>query len=242
MVNLGYTASLLTLQAGFVRHLSGRENALLSGMILGMKKTLIRDKMELIKDFSELGDFFEQPISTYSSGMRARLGFSIAFQLDPDILLIDEVLGVGDELFKKKSKRMLRRKILSNKTVVLVSHSAATIRDLCDRAVWIHAGSSKVEGPADEVVALYLESLETEWRHPGNEPSSDAPVLKRHVTQLHGPSETFPPNGGRKLDPAVWTPTRTTSSISLWEFAESPTDTASTSTIGSSPRRFGTSY
>lgn len=153
--NFGYSASLLSLQAGFVPYLTGRENVLLNGMILGVKKSEILNHMEDIYEFSGLNSFFDQPIHTYSSGMKARLGFSIAFQLDPDIFLLDEVLGVGDETFKQKSSKKMKEKIRSEQTVVLVSHSLLTIKELCDRAVWIESGISRAEGKPEEVIAEY---------------------------------------------------------------------------------------
>lgn len=155
LLNYGYTTSLLSLQVGFVPYLTGRENTIMSGLTLGLTKSFIKNQMECIKDFSGLNDFFEQPVSSYSSGMKARLGFSIAFQLDPDVLLIDEVLGVGDEVFKKKSTDVMKEKIRSEKTVVMVSHSPGTISELCDRAVWIEHGVSRMEGRAKDVLETY---------------------------------------------------------------------------------------
>lgn len=159
LLNKGYRASLLSLQVGFLPGLSGRENAVLSGMLLGLHKAQAERKLDAIMEFSELGDFFDQPVQTYSSGMRARLGFSIAFQLDPDVLLIDEVLGVGDENFRAKSTAVMQEKIRSNKTIVLVSHSAATVRRLCDRAVWIEDGETREEGATDAILRRYQHFL-----------------------------------------------------------------------------------
>jgi len=147
--------SLLSLQVGFLPQLTGRENAVLSGMLLGVPRKAIEARMDKIIDFAELGDFFDQPIYVYSTGMRARLGFSVAFQTDPDILLVDEVLGVGDAEFREKSERAMRQKIRSNRTVVLVSHNPQTIRNLCDRAVWIEKGCTRLEGDPDCVLAAY---------------------------------------------------------------------------------------
>jgi lipopolysaccharide transport system ATP-binding protein len=147
--------SLLSLQVGFLPQLTGRENAVLSGMLLGVPRTTIEARMDKIIDFAELGDFFDQPIAVYSTGMRARLGFSVAFQADPDILLVDEVLGVGDAEFREKSASAMRQKIRSNRTVVLVSHDPRTIRNLCDRAVWIEKGCTRLEGDPDSVLAAY---------------------------------------------------------------------------------------
>lgn len=157
-VNNGYQASLLSLQVGFVGYLSGRENAILSGLLLGMDRREIEHKMEAIVSFAELHDFIDEPIQTYSSGMRARLGFSTAFQVDPDVLLIDEVLGVGDAEFTEKSKAVMREKIQSDKTVVLVSHNAPMVRSLADRVVWIERGCTVAEGAPEEVLEAYAQS------------------------------------------------------------------------------------
>lgn len=159
LTNHGYQVSLLSLQVGFVQHLSGRENVMLSGLLLGMPRSEIASKMESIISFAELDAFIDEPIATYSAGMRARLGFSIAFHVDPAVLLVDEVLGVGDAEFAEKSKKVMKEKIRSDKTVILVSHSTETIRSLCDRAVWIHKGKSLKEGPTDEVLDAYLASV-----------------------------------------------------------------------------------
>ncbi|MCB0445941.1 MAG: ABC transporter ATP-binding protein [Gelidibacter sp.] len=159
LVNYGVQLALLSLQIGFVPYLTGRQNALLSGMLIGLHRKEVIEKMEAIKNFSELGDFFDQPISTYSSGMKARLGFSVAFQLDPDVLLIDEVLGVGDSDFQRKSSAIMHDKIRSNKTIVLVSHSVETIRRLCDRAVWIEEGVSHAYGNTADVLNIYEKQL-----------------------------------------------------------------------------------
>jgi len=154
------TASLLSLQVGFLPHLTGRENGILSGLLLGMRRREVVRKMPEIAAFAELGDFLDQPVNTYSSGMRARLGFAVAFHADPDIILADEVLGVGDAEFRKKSEAAMREQIRSNKTVVLVSHNAASIRQLCDRAVWLENGESRAQGETKDVLDQYLTALE----------------------------------------------------------------------------------
>lgn len=154
-INNGYQASLLSLQVGFVGHLSGRENIILSGLLLGMNLRGIKEKIDEVIEFAELEEFIDEPIETYSSGMKARLGFSAAFHVDPDILLIDEVLGVGDAEFVEKSKEVMRKRIRSDKTVVLVSHNANVVRALCDRSVWIDKGRSVAEGRTTEVLEKY---------------------------------------------------------------------------------------
>ena len=164
LINNGVQAVLLSLGVGFVPYLSGRENAILSGMLLGLHKDEIKDKMDDIRQFSELGKFFEEPIMTYSSGMVARLGFSVAFQLNPDILLIDETLGVGDAEFYKKSSEVISEKIKSDKTIVLVSHNANVIQHLCDRVVWIEEGTTQLQGSPMEVLAAYNRYLSDSHR------------------------------------------------------------------------------
>jgi lipopolysaccharide transport system ATP-binding protein len=158
-INNGYQISLLSLNLGFIYYLTGRENAILSGMLMGLRKAEIQAKMEAIIEFSELGKFFDQPIATYSSGMLARLGFSVAFQVDPDVLLIDEIFGVGDAEFRQKSTRLMQDKIQSHQTIVFVSHQDALIRQLCQRVVWIEDGISKAEGLAAHVLKEYHQSL-----------------------------------------------------------------------------------
>ncbi len=155
----GSRGTLLSLQVGFLPYLSGRENIFLSGILLGMRRKEIAARLESIVAFAELEDVIDEPIHTYSTGMRARLGFSTAIQVDPEILLIDEVLGVGDAAFVRKSTAALKEKVRSEKTVVIVSHAPATIRELCDRAVWIHAGVTRREGSPEEVLEAYQGSL-----------------------------------------------------------------------------------
>jgi lipopolysaccharide transport system ATP-binding protein len=159
LINNGYKTALLSLQVGFDPQLSGLYNAILSGMLLGFRKTEIEAKLYDIVTFAELEKFIDQPVRTYSSGMRARLGFSVAFHLDPDVLLIDEMLAVGDADFQKKSLAVMKEKIRSNRTIVLVSHSAGTIRQLCDRTVWIEEGVTRAEGDTESVLQAYEEFL-----------------------------------------------------------------------------------
>lgn len=156
----GIRSSLLTLQLGFVEYLTGRENAILSGMILGMRKREIEAQLDYIVEFAEIGAFIDEPLATYSSGMRARLGFAVAFQLDPDILLLDEVLGVGDAEFQAKSVETMKARIQSaDSTVVFVSHSAPLVKSLCNRAIWIEEGVLKGYGNAAEVVDAYESAM-----------------------------------------------------------------------------------
>lgn len=150
---------LLSLGVGFERSLSGRENAVLSGMLLGKSRKDILDQIESIKEFSELGDFFEQPVKTYSSGMVSRLGFAVAIVVDPDILLLDEILSVGDAHFAEKSQRAIREKFSDNKTIILISHDPYTIINMCERAIWIENGEIRAEGDVYEVSERYIEAI-----------------------------------------------------------------------------------
>ena len=155
--------SLLSLQAGFVPHLTGRENAILSGILMGLSRKEVLARMQDIIEFSELGEFIDEAVRTYSSGMRARLGFAVAFQADPDVLLVDEILGVGDAGFREKSALAMKQKIASDKTVVIVTHNPETIIDLCNRIVWIHNGVTHAIGEPRELLRQYQES----FRHGG---------------------------------------------------------------------------
>lgn len=161
--------SLISLGAGFIPHLSGRENALLSGMLLGATKNEILSRLDDIVAFSELNDFFDEPVNTYSTGMRARLGFSVAYHLNPDVILLDEVLGVGDEVFKKKSTEAMKERIKSDKTVVLVSHVVPLLREVCDRIVWIENGRTQAQGDASKILGLYMRSITQMNKQPFSE-------------------------------------------------------------------------
>ena len=160
LINRGVSVSLLALQAGFDPNLNGRDNAILNGMLQGLSRREVEAHLDEIQEYSELGDFFFEPARTYSTGMRARLGFSITTIISPDVLLVDEVLSVGDKHFKEKAERTMMQKIQSQQTVVLVSHSHHQIARLCDRAVLIDEGISFASGDPREVLSLYEERLE----------------------------------------------------------------------------------
>jgi len=147
--------SLLALSLGFDAELSGRDNAIISGMLLGGRKKDVLEKLDEIIGFSELGDFINKPIKTYSNGMRARLGFAVALKMNTELLLIDEVMGVGDGKFKLKAEAAMVSKISSQQTVVLVSHSMSQVRKLCDRVLWLHAGRVKMIGAPENVLNAY---------------------------------------------------------------------------------------
>lgn len=146
---------LLSLGAGFHQELTGRENVELNGVLLGLTRKEIRRKMDEILEFSELGDFVNRPVRVYSSGMMARLGFSVIAHLDPEILLIDEVLGVGDIRFQKKCLDKMMSFKDSGVTMVLVTHSVASVMNICDRAMWIDNHQVRMIGDPSEVVESY---------------------------------------------------------------------------------------
>jgi ABC-type multidrug transport system ATPase subunit len=159
--------SLLELGSGFSRDFSGRENIYLQGALYGFTKPQIDGRIERIIAFSELGDFIEVPVKTYSSGMFLRLGFSIAAFLDADVLLIDEILAVGDEAFQRKCLRRISEQIAGGTTVVLVSHDARAIERVCERVVVLDAGRVVFDGPTAEGLLHYHRLMGTE--HGGGE-------------------------------------------------------------------------
>lgn len=151
----GNIAPLLELGAGFDLELSGAENIYLNGAILGKSKEYLKEKYDEIIEYADLGEFINMPVKNYSSGMRARLGFSIATQVDPDILIVDEILGVGDEKFRKKSSEKMLDMIKSGKTVILVSHNLSLIEQLSNKVVWLHKGRIMEIGEPKEVCTNY---------------------------------------------------------------------------------------
>jgi len=155
----GKVSPLLELGAGFDNNLTGNENIYLNGLILGYSKQFINENRQNIIDFAELHEFIDTPIKNYSSGMRARLGFSIAVSKVPQILIVDEVLSVGDGRFKKKSENKMLELINSDATVLFVSHSIAQIRRLCNRVVWLDKGKVCMIGKTEEVCDEYEKYL-----------------------------------------------------------------------------------
>jgi lipopolysaccharide transport system ATP-binding protein len=152
----GRLAPLLQLGAGFHGELSGRENILLNGILLGMLKQEVEEQVDSIIEFSELGKFIDQPIRTYSSGMKARLGFSVAVHSKPDILLIDEVLSVGDNDFQQKCINKMMDYKINGKTIIFVSHSMRQIEQICERVILIENGKVSLNGKPEEVLPIYL--------------------------------------------------------------------------------------
>ena len=160
------TISLLSIGVGFQTKLTGFENIILSGLLLGFSESEIREKIPEIIEFSELGDFIYKPVKTYSSGMYSKLSFSITAILETDIILIDEVLSVGDLHFKEKSGKKMKEIIKDEtKTVIMVSHSMDTIRELCDEVLWLNDGEIVEQGKPDDVIPKYekyMKSLDKE--------------------------------------------------------------------------------
>jgi ABC-type polysaccharide/polyol phosphate transport system ATPase subunit len=155
VVVAGRVAPILELGLGLHGELTGRENVMLQGALLGFSRAEMKRRMGRIVAFAELEDFIDAPLRTFSTGMAARLAFSVATDVDPDILLIDEVLSVGDERFQIKCEARMNEFRRSGKTIVFVSHSARQVNEVCDRAVWIHEGRVVREGPAREVTEAY---------------------------------------------------------------------------------------
>jgi lipopolysaccharide transport system ATP-binding protein len=153
------TVSLLTLQLGFSPDLSGRENAIMGAMLLGYSKREAMARLKAIVAFAELENWIEEPLRTYSSGMRARLGFAVAMEMHPDVLLVDETLGVGDEAFRRKSARAMKERMKSGQTVVFVSHGLPDVEELCNRVVWIENGLTHMIGSPEEVIPVYQEQV-----------------------------------------------------------------------------------
>lgn len=156
----GNSISLLSLGVGFKDSLTGRDNIYLSGMLLGFTQEQIKEKEESIIEFAELGDFIDMPVKTYSSGMHSKLAFAITSSLETDIMLVDEVLSVGDEHFKKKSMARMESLINDkNRTVVIVSHSIETLEKLCDRVMWMNDGLITEIGDTQEVLERYKQYM-----------------------------------------------------------------------------------
>jgi len=155
----GRLTALLELGAGFQPDYSGRENVILNGMILGICRDEMIERMDEIAEFAEIGDFFDQPISTYSSGMVIRLAFASAINVDPDILLVDEALAVGDQRFQFKCIKKINGLKRTGKTIVFVSHSESMIRRFCDQAVLLNGGELVAKGALDDVIPRYDEIM-----------------------------------------------------------------------------------
>jgi ABC-type polysaccharide/polyol phosphate transport system ATPase subunit len=156
----GRVSTLLALGVGFNRELSGRENVILGGLAAGLKREQLHEKYDEIVEFAELEEFMDMPMRTYSSGMYGRLGFSVAVNMNPDILLIDEALSVGDARFRRKSFNKMRELCDQARTIVLVSHALGSIEQLCDQAVWMHKGELVMQDEPEAVIHAYTKFLD----------------------------------------------------------------------------------
>ena len=154
----GKVAALLELTAGFSMEMTGRENIYLKGYILGLEDDYIKTIEENIIEFAELGDYIDQPVRTYSSGMKMRLGFAINVNIEPDVLVVDEALAVGDASFKKKCKNKIKEIISAGTTVLYVSHSAASVKEICPRSIFLKKGTVIFDGSTEETLKVYEES------------------------------------------------------------------------------------
>ena len=156
LVRRGSVSCLLSLGAGFNGHLSGRENVFLNGAVLGIARARIAEKIDEVIAFSDLADFIDAPVRTYSAGMRARLGFSVALLVDPEVVILDEILRVGDAAFREKAGSILDRFRAGGKSIVLASHSMEIVRRHCDRVLWLDRGRICAEGPPEEIISAYI--------------------------------------------------------------------------------------
>lgn len=154
----GMSSALLSLNAGFDGELSGKRNVVMHGMLMGLTRREASARIEAVTRMSGLGDAMERRVSTYSTGMRARLCFSTAINLEPDILLLDEVFAVGDREFREKSERIMRERFTQDRAIVLVGHSLANIEHLCERAIWLDHGEIRAQGDTRNVVRAYRDA------------------------------------------------------------------------------------
>lgn len=158
----GRVSSMLEVGSGFHPELSGRENIFLNGSILGLTRKQVTARFDEIVDFSGVETFIDQPVKNFSSGMYVRLGFAVAVHTEPDILIVDEILSVGDGAFREKSRKKFAEFTGQGRTVILVSHSLTQIREMCEHVAWMHEGRVRALGPVDEVVEAYESSIESE--------------------------------------------------------------------------------
>lgn len=156
----GTVASLIELGAGIDQRLTARENIYLNGCLLGYSKKFIEERFDQIVEFAELEDFLDSPVKNFSSGMKSRLGFAVATMVEPDILIVDEVLAVGDVLFRKKCMNKMRQMLDKGTTLIIVSHNMSQIREMCDKAIWLNKGQVVMQGDMTQVCDEYLATIE----------------------------------------------------------------------------------
>ncbi len=209
VVTDGRVAALIELGAGFHPEISGRENVFINGALLGLSRREIERRYERIVDFSGLADFMEEPVKNYSSGMYVRLGFAVAIHTDPEILLVDEVLAVGDESFAHRCLRRIEELLAAGRTVLFVSHNMQAVRSLCTRAVLLRDGRVAQAGDVDSVVDEYLGKearaiTDVSWNDPGGAPGNDIVRVARAALVPDGESPGLDVSRGFRLLFDLW--------------------------------------
>lgn len=202
----GRIAALLELGSGFNPEFTGIENIYLNGQILGLTRAEVDTKLESILDFADIGDFVYQPVKTYSSGMFTRLAFSVAVNVEPDILIVDEALSVGDAWFQHKSMARMRQLMESGCTVLFVSHSIDAVRALCDEAIWLEGGTIKMQGNVTDVTNSYMNDVFIEnnritLKNTDNTSQSSQSEAKENITELQQGNSTSEPTDQIVPDP-----------------------------------------
>lgn len=198
----GKVSTLMSLGAGFKSDLTGRENAILNAVLLGLSRKEIEARLDEVIEFAELEEFIDMPVRTYSSGMRARLGFSVASVVQPDILLLDEVLGVGDAAFKRKSQAVMQDMLSRARTIVVATHELSFVRHSCHRVLWLEKGRVEAFGAPTDVLPRYLEFCRASVKQASPRKqhlieSADPPirrVIKRPRRMNKGPRTAQPNN------------------------------------------------
>jgi len=189
----GRVSALLELGSGFNPEFSGRDNVYLNGAILGFSTQSMDEKYQAIIDFAEIGDFIDQPVKTYSSGMAVRLAFSVAIHVDPDILLVDEALAVGDIYFRQRCMRKVHELRDRGTTILFVSHATGDVKALGDRALWLNRGIVEAMGATDAVVSRYLAAMSQKDRVYA-ESHHEEPTQLEDIEEVAGDAEVFIPN------------------------------------------------
>lgn len=187
----GRLSALLELGAGFNHEFTGRENVYLAAALHGLSRQETRDLMPTIEEFADIGDFIDQPVKTYSSGMFVRLAFAVAAQVRPDILIVDEALAVGDIFFQQKCTRFMRDE-LAHATKILVTHSMDSVATLCDRAIVLHKGRQMFDGPPGEAIEFYTKLVHTEEFSRGRAPAAKGAALAPETIKVEHADETLP--------------------------------------------------
>jgi ABC-2 type transport system ATP-binding protein len=203
----GKMSALLELGAGFHPELSGRENVFLNGAILGLKQKELMAKFDDIVDFAGIGQYIDEPVKNYSSGMYVRLGFSVAINVEPDILLVDEVLAVGDEAFQRKCLERFTDLKRNGKTVIIVSHSMQSVMNMCDHAIWFKRGHKMADGDPRQVIEAYTGSITLDEHRPtetGDRWGSGEARIERVELLDHGGRQTTRVGSGDPLTVRLW--------------------------------------